>query len=86
MTVQQVPNMTLSYEQALSLQPQHKDGQSSNDSGVGMDVLMMDISEVGSTDQSSSTGGYNHYNGPLSVNSSIGINSPGANESKREWG
>jgi hypothetical protein len=75
--------MTLSYEQALSLQPNssHSDqpGSSSNDSGVDMDVQMMDISGSGGEHPSSSFSSYGQsaHGGPLSVNSSVGFNSPG---------
>jgi hypothetical protein len=90
--------MTLSYEQVLSLQPQiyGSDIQSTseNDSGVAMDIQMMDISgvsnrsELNQKQSTSSSSGvphtynhvYNSFNGPTSVGSSLGMNSPISHE------
>nr|CAD2141610.1 unnamed protein product [Meloidogyne enterolobii] len=93
-----VPNMTLSYEQILSLQPQlfGSDFQSTseNDSGVAMDIQMMDISggsngnELNQHQSTSSSSSiphtFNHiysgFAGPNSVESSLGMNSPISHE------
>ena len=92
--------MTLSYEQILSLQPQmygsDLQSTSENDSGVAMDIQMMDISggsngnELNQHQSTSSSSGmlhtfdhiYNGFNGPTSVSSSLGINSPISHECK----
>uniref|UniRef100_A0A915LCF3 MH2 domain-containing protein n=1 Tax=Meloidogyne javanica TaxID=6303 RepID=A0A915LCF3_MELJA len=93
-----VPNMTLSYEQILSLQPQlfgsDLQSTSENDSGVAMDIQMMDISggsngnELNQHQSTSSSSNiphtFNHiysgFAGPNSVESSLGMNSPISHE------
>lgn len=92
--------MTLSYEQILSLQPQlygsEVQSTSENDSGVAMDVQMVDISgesngnEFNQNKSTFSTCGlphtFNHiksgFSDPASVGSSLGMNSPISHECK----
>jgi len=92
--------MTLSYEQILSLQPQlfgsDLQSTSENDSGVAMDIQMMDISggsngnELNQHQSTSSSSNiphtFNHiysgFAGPNSVESSLGMNSPISHECK----